>query len=89
MAWRSNELESLDVAVDGAQEAYPMVQPMNTALYFDSVKSFGDWRVIISSRADKMLRKTRKADKKTFEIVIKKIRYVQRTIYATHDLSFL
>jgi hypothetical protein len=54
--------------------AYPIVQPMRAALYFDSVKGFGEWNILVSSRADKMLRKVRKDDATTFKIIIKEIR---------------
>jgi hypothetical protein len=72
----SDELETAELSVDGltGHGAYAMVQPMNAALYFDTVKGFGEWRILISSRADKMLRKVRRSDKKIFEIMIKKIR---------------
>lgn len=55
-----------------------MVQPMKAALYLDSVKGFGQWRILISSRADKMLRKARRADKRTFEIMIRKIKELSK-----------
>jgi hypothetical protein len=76
MARKSNELETVELSLDGLTElgAYPMVRPMKAALYFDSVKGFGEWRILISSRADGMLRKARRSDKKIFEIMIKKIR---------------
>lgn len=66
----------VDREIDDLTErgAYPMVQPMKAALYLDSVKGFGQWRILISSRADKMLRKARRADKRTFEIMIRKIK---------------
>jgi hypothetical protein len=51
-----------------------MVQPMKAALYFDSAAGFGEWRILISTRADRHLRVARKTDAKTFKIVIKKIK---------------
>ncbi|EIN13316.1 P-loop containing nucleoside triphosphate hydrolase protein [Punctularia strigosozonata HHB-11173 SS5] len=56
--------------------AYPMVQPMKAALYFDSVEGFGEWRILVSTRADKKLRETRKKDRETFRIIVKKIKSV-------------
>lgn len=56
--------------------AYPLVQPMKAALYFDTVEGFGDWRIYISTRADGNLRETRKKDPTLFKIIIKKIKYV-------------
>jgi hypothetical protein len=76
MPWQSDPLETVDLSEEPLTEqgAYPMVQPIRAALYFDNVKGFGEWRILISSRADKMLRKERKANKKTFRIMIKKIK---------------
>ncbi|GBE78672.1 predicted protein [Sparassis crispa] len=54
--------------------AYPMVQPMKAALYFDSADGFGEWRILISTRADADLRQTRKRDTKLFGIIVKKIK---------------
>lgn len=53
--------------------AYPCVQPMKAALYFESATGFGDWRILISTRADRDLRNARRGDQKFFKIVIKKI----------------
>ncbi|KAI0258666.1 hypothetical protein BC834DRAFT_835038 [Gloeopeniophorella convolvens] len=47
---------------------------MRAALYFESVEGFGQWRILISGRADKNLRELRKEDKKQFGIVLKKIK---------------
>lgn len=54
--------------------AYPMVQPMKAALYFESADGFGEWRILISTRADRNLRDLRKKDPALFKIVIKKIK---------------
>ena len=56
--------------------AYPLVQPMRAALYFDSPVGFGEWRVFISTRADKDLREARKKDPTKFDIYVKKIKCV-------------
>ncbi|THH32624.1 hypothetical protein EUX98_g1581 [Antrodiella citrinella] len=58
--------------------AYPMVQPMRAALYFDTVDGFGDWRVYISTRADGNLRETKKKDPMLFKIIIKKIKELSK-----------
>lgn len=64
------------VADTGAvPSAYPIVQPMKAALYFDSVDGFGEWRILISTRADKNLREARKKTPEIFRIIIKKIKY--------------
>ncbi|KAI0935696.1 hypothetical protein AcV5_004043 [Taiwanofungus camphoratus] len=65
----TQETESVRIPV-----AYPMVQPMKAALYFDSADGFGDWRILISRRADSDLRQARKKSVALFGIVIKKIK---------------
>ena len=59
---------------DEAPAAYPLVQPMKAALYFDSADGFGEWRILISTRADRDLRQARNKSPKTFKIIIKKIK---------------
>ncbi|KAF9524672.1 hypothetical protein CPB83DRAFT_909779 [Crepidotus variabilis] len=54
--------------------AFPMVQPMKAALYFESADGFGEWRILISTRADRDLRDFRRRDKKLFTIIVKKIK---------------
>ena len=54
--------------------AYPLIQPMKAAFYFDSVDGFGQWQVLISTRASRDLREYRKKDQKLFIIVLKKIK---------------
>lgn len=56
--------------------AFPMVQPMKAALYFDSADGFGEWRILISTRADRNLREARNKDANSFRIYLKKIKYV-------------
>ena len=56
--------------------AYPLVQPMKAALYFDSAEGFGEWRILISTRADQNLRQARRRDAKLFQIFVKKIKCV-------------
>lgn len=56
--------------------AYPFVQPMKAALYFDSAKGFGQWRILISNGASQYLRQARKKDPPTFRIIINKIKCV-------------
>lgn len=55
--------------------AYPQVQPMKAALYFDNADGFGQWRILISGRADRNLREARKKDTNLFRITLKKIKY--------------
>ncbi|KLO20395.1 hypothetical protein SCHPADRAFT_897689 [Schizopora paradoxa] len=57
--------------------AFPNVQPLRASLYFDSAQGFGDWRIFISTRAEKHLREHRK-NMPTFKIIIKKIKELSR-----------
>lgn len=68
--------------------AYPAVQPLKAALYFDSATGFGAWRIWMSQRACKGLRETMKKDHKTFKIIIKKIKYVMSLIWLLVLYSF-
>ncbi|OJA08894.1 hypothetical protein AZE42_07842 [Rhizopogon vesiculosus] len=56
--------------------AYPTVQPMKAALYFDNADGFGEWRILISTEAYRNLREYRRADEKIFKIIVKKIKFV-------------
>ena len=54
--------------------AFPMVQPMRDALYFDDIEGFGEWSILLSTRAQKDMREVRRADGAIFRIVMKKIK---------------
>jgi len=64
-------------AIDLQRVAYPMVQPMKAALYFDSAEGFGEWRILISTRADRHLREARRNDANSFKIFLKKIKWAR------------
>ncbi|OAX32327.1 hypothetical protein K503DRAFT_870221 [Rhizopogon vinicolor AM-OR11-026] len=72
----SPEVSSNEVVESPAQRpsAYPMVQPMKAALYFDNADGFGVWRILISTVGYKNLREYRRADVKVFKIIVKKIK---------------
>jgi len=53
---------------------FPMIQPMKAALYFDDIEGFGEWAVLLSTRAEKDIRSMKRADGAMFEIVMKKIK---------------
>ena len=55
--------------------AFPMIQPMKAALYFDDIEGFGEWSIMLSTRAQKDLREARRADGAVFRIVMKKIKW--------------
>jgi len=52
-----------------------MVQPMKAALCFDSAVGFGEWRILLSTRATQNLREARRTDAKLFKIIVKKIKF--------------
>lgn len=55
--------------------AFPMIQPMKAALYFDDVEGFGEWSILLSTRAQKDLRDYKRADGAMFRIIMKKIKW--------------
>ena len=63
-------------AAEVKPSAYPKVQPMKAALYFENAEGFGDWRIIINTDATKKLRELANGDRKKCAIVVKKIKYV-------------
>lgn len=63
------------VSPEGSSDpAYPLVQQMRSSLYFESANGFGEWRILIATRAEKSLRQARKKDGNTFKVIVKKIR---------------
>jgi len=48
---------------------------MKAALYFDDIEGFGEWSIMLSTRAQKDLREVRRADGAVFRIVMKKIKW--------------
>jgi len=54
--------------------AFPMIQPMKAALYFDDVEGFGEWSILLSTRAQKDLRDFKRADGAMFRIIMKKMK---------------
>ncbi|KAI6165391.1 hypothetical protein EDD17DRAFT_226022 [Pisolithus thermaeus] len=67
-------VEPSAVVVDTRPSAYPTVQPMKAALYFENADGFGEWRILIGTNATKKLREFRRNDAKKFKIVVKKIK---------------
>jgi len=56
-------------------QAFPTIQPMKTSLYLDDIEEFGEWAILLSTRAQKDLRDVKRSDGAMFRIVMKKIRY--------------
>ena len=50
-----------------------IVQMIRAGLYLESADGFGDWRIFLSAKAQKYLRKARR-DGDIFEIVLKKMK---------------
>ncbi|KAG1851820.1 hypothetical protein C8R48DRAFT_361252 [Suillus tomentosus] len=63
-------------------KAYQMVQPMKAALYFENADGFGEWRILISTEAYKNLRELRKSEKKTFKIIVGKIKQLSNGYFS-------
>jgi len=54
--------------------AFPMIQPMKASLYLDDIEGFGEWAILLSTRAQKDLRDVKRSDGAMFRIVMKKIK---------------
>ena len=51
-----------------------VVQLTKTALYLDEIEEFGEWSILLSTRAQTDLRDIRRTDFGMFRIVMKKIK---------------
>lgn len=51
-----------------------IIQPIKATLYFENVEGFGEWRILLATRAQKYLREVRRGDGAMFGIVVKKIK---------------
>lgn len=76
---QTDNIASDTAPVVSVPSAFPHVQPIKAAFYFDSVQGFGDWRILISTRADRNLREAKRSDKNHFRIILKKIKFVVRS----------
>lgn len=56
--------------------ASSMIQLMKAAIYFDNIEGFGEWSILLSTRAQQDLRDIRHEDRETFLMVMKKIKRV-------------
>ena len=65
-----------------------MIQPMKAALYFDDVEGFGEWSILLSTRAQKDLRDYKRADGAMFRIIMKKMKYDLTFVTITAADSF-
>ena len=56
--------------------AFPMVQSMKATLSFDDIEEFGEWPILLSTRAQKDLRDFGRANGAVFQSVMEKIKWV-------------
>ncbi|KAF5377111.1 hypothetical protein D9757_008780 [Collybiopsis confluens] len=70
----SNSAEDKAAPSEAPPAAFPKIQPMKSALYFDTVQGFGEWSILISQKADAELRSRHRKDKHLFDIIVKKIK---------------
>ncbi|KAK7034640.1 hypothetical protein VNI00_012282 [Paramarasmius palmivorus] len=61
-----------------ASIAAPNIMPMKATLHFDNAEGFGDWKVYISSRANRDLRDARNRNPDLFRIIVKKIKELSK-----------
>ncbi len=71
--------ESVVVPGGHVPAAYPHIQPLRAAFRFDSIDGFGEWRLLISTRADQDLRRFKKKESGLFAIVMKKMKFVRHS----------
>lgn len=78
---RSEEAASPSEGPMSPSETTPLSQqlqdatvPFRAALYEQSAKGLGDWRIWLSGRAQEDLRKRKKADANDFGIIMKRLR---------------
>ena len=57
--------------------AEPTIEPTKASTYFDKVEGFGEWRILLSTRARKYLRETMRGNRVMYEIVVKKMKSVE------------
>ena len=52
-----------------------MVQPMKDTLYFNNIEGFGEWTILLSTRAQRDLRGIKRGDGAVFRMAVKKIKW--------------
>ena len=65
------KLEDLGTATTSAESATHLIK---AALRFENVEGFGEWRILLSTKAQKYLREVRRGNGTMYEIVVKKMR---------------
>ncbi|KAL4065822.1 hypothetical protein V8B97DRAFT_1919570 [Scleroderma yunnanense] len=64
-------------------------QSLHAALHIHDVDGFGEWQVVLSSRATKCLRELRRRDGKAIKCVLKKIRQLSRGEFSGNNYKML
>ncbi|KAH9931245.1 uncharacterized protein B0H18DRAFT_929725 [Fomitopsis serialis] len=73
------------IEMEETASAYPFVQPLKAALYFDSAEGFGDWTILISTSAQADLRQMRKKSVDLFYITLKKIKELSKGYFSSDN----
>ena len=64
------QLEDLGITTASRQS---IIQPIKATLYFENVQGFGEWRILLSTTAQKYLRESRRGNGAMFKVILKKI----------------
>ena len=66
------------------------ISPTSASQYFgDGVEEFGQWKLLLSTRCERDLRKFKRADAKRFAIIQKKIKCVQWAVFELEELVLI
>ena len=65
------QLEDLGITTTSTES---IIRPIKAALHFENVEGFGEWRILLSTKAQKYLREARRGNGAMFAIVVKKIK---------------
>lgn len=65
------KLEDLGITTASAESA---IQPIKAALRFENAEGFGEWQILLSTKAQKYLREVGRGNGTMYEIVVKKMK---------------
>ena len=65
------QLEDLETTTPSRES---IIRPIKAVLHFENIEGFGEWRILLSTKAQKYLRDVRRGKGTTFETVVKKIK---------------
>lgn len=63
----------------------PPTRPPNASPYFDGIKDFGEWLILLSGRAQKDLQGFERDDGAMFQIAMNKIEWVPALRHNNYD----